>query len=309
MRIIFAGTPDFSVAPLQALIQSKHEIIAVYTQPDRPAGRGKNLTAPPVKQIAIENDIEVFQPLSLKGEEHSNQIKALNPDVMVVVAYGMLLPESILNIPTYGCINIHASLLPRWRGAAPIQRAIEAGDQQTGVSIMQMEAGLDTGPVFNMLSLNIDSNDTSQSLHDKLSTLGATAICETLEHIEKEQANATPQNDNLANYAKKISKQEAQIDWSQTAQQIDCKIRAFIPWPICQTIHSDNRLRIIAAFPSRNQHNSKPGTVLNIDEKGIEIACSEGTIYLTKLQRDGGKKLNHQQLLNGYTINKGDILT
>ena len=308
MRIIFAGTPDFAVAPLEALIAKKHNILAVYTQPDRPAGRGKTLTPPPVKQVALANNIEVFQPDTLKTREQENQIKLLEPDVMVVVAYGMLLPQNILDTPKYGCINIHASLLPRWRGAAPIQRAIEAGDNQTGVSIMQMEAGLDTGPVFNISSTDILPTDTSQTLHDRLSDIGATAICETLEQIEQNSITPSPQDNNQANYAKKITKQEAQINWLLSAQQIDNKIRAFIPWPICQTAHMGNRLRITGTLLSDSKHNSKPGTVLNITDQGIEIACGQGSIFLTEIQRDGGKKMGHQQFINGYSIKPGEIL-
>ena len=312
MRLIFAGTPDFSVAPLQTLIERKHDIVAVYTQPDRPAGRGKTLTPPPVKQVALDNNIEVFQPLTLKTEEQENQIRQLNPDAMIVVAYGMLLPQAILDIPRYGCINIHASLLPRWRGAAPIQRAIEAGDEKTGVSIMQMEAGLDTGPVFSTVQTDISSNDTSQSLHDRLSQLGADAICDTLEQIEKKTISAIPQDDTKTNYAKKITKQEAQIDWSLSAQQIDNKIRAFIPWPICQTSHNGHRLRIISAKVSENNtsyNKQQPGSIINIDAQGIEVVCGENTLLLTELQRDGGKKMSHSQLLNGYNLDIGDMLT
>lgn len=310
MRLLFAGTPDFSVAPLHALIAKKHDIVAVYTQPDRPSGRGKTVTPPPVKKAALAHNIDVFQPLTLKEDAHTQNIEQLQPDVMVVVAYGMLLPPSILSIPKYGCINIHASLLPRWRGAAPIQRAIEAGDKQSGISIMQMETGLDTGPVFSTVRTDITSNDTTQSLHDRLSELGAKAICDTLEQIEKGSANAVAQNDAKANYAKKINKQESQIDWSLSAQQIDNKIRAFIPWPICQTTHHGNRLRITSAVTHTEHvtHKAQSGAILNIDERGIEISCGQGTLYLTKLQRDGGKKLNHTQLLNGYSMNIGDIL-
>jgi methionyl-tRNA formyltransferase len=242
MKIIFAGTPDFAVAALRAL-SSEHQIVAVFTQPDRKAGRGKKLTAPPVKQVALEIGAPVFQPHSLKDQ--AELIQSLNADIMVVVAYGMLLPQAILDIPPLGCLNIHASILPRWRGAAPIQRAIEAGDSETGVSIMRMQLGLDTGPVFNTLRIDISETDTSQSLHDSLAALGAKGVCETLSALASDpNLIATTQDDTLSNYAKKISKPEAELDWNKSARCLHQQLRAFIPWPVSQTLHDQTRIRV-----------------------------------------------------------------
>jgi len=242
MKILFAGTPEFAVAPLKALFP-EHEIVGVYTQPDRKAGRGKKLTPPPVKVAAQEFDIPVFQPTSLKDQQEV--IESLKPDVMVVVAYGMLLPQNILDIPRLGCLNIHASILPRWRGAAPIQRAIQAGDSETGVSIMRMELGLDTGPVYQVLKTPILNTDTSTSMHDKLADLGAQGILETINRLSvNPNLNAEKQDDSQSNYAKKIPKTEAVIDWTMSATDIDQRIRAFTPWPICQTSHNGTRIRV-----------------------------------------------------------------
>jgi len=304
MKIIFAGTPEFSLPPLQALIDT-HEVVAVFTQPDRRSGRGKKLSPPPVKCLAIEHDIPVFQPHSLKDQV--SLIKSLDADVMVVVAYGMLLPQSVLDLPLFGCINIHASLLPRWRGAAPIQRAIEAGDSETGVSIMQMEAGLDTGPVFQKLVIAINHDDTSKTLHEKLATLGAKGIIDTLEQLDK-HAKPTPQSDEGANYAKKISKQEAEIDWSLDAQTIDAKVRAFNPWPICQTQHNLTRIRIWRASAHEQASSEAPGTILDISDLGIEVACGSGVLRLEVLQKDGSRELTSKQFCNGYELAIGDVL-
>lgn len=310
MKIIFAGTPDFAVAPLKALYKD-HEIVAVFTQPDRKAGRGKKLTPPPVKVEAEKLNIPIFQPISLKGKQ--TDIEALNADVMVVVAYGMLLPQDILDTPKLGCINIHASILPRWRGAAPIQRAIQAGDPETGVSIMQMELGLDTGPVYQVLKTPISKTDTSASLHDKLAELGAQGIVSTLAKLDLDASlQPVKQNDDVSNYAKKITKQEAVIDWSKSAQQIDQQIRAFIPWPICQTSHNDTRIRIwqseqpAKVSSSKTQFNA--GEVITITDEYIEIQCGEGVLQLKSLQRDGSKPLPIREFCNGYPLNIGDQL-
>lgn len=306
MRVIFAGTPEFAIAPLQALA-SEHQVVAVYTQPDRRSGRGKKVTPPPVKVQAQKLGISVFQPLSLKDQV--DQIRSFNADVMVVVAYGMLLPQTILDTPKLGCINIHASLLPRWRGAAPIQRAIEAGDQKTGVSIMRMELGLDTGPVFQSLNLDIGHTDTSQTLHDRLSRLGAKAICDTLSLLERDpNLRAQPQDDSLSNYAKKIDKAEAQIDWARTAQSVHQQMRAFIPWPVCQTHHQGTRLRIWQAEVVDLTHNAEPGAILEINDTGIVVACAQQALSLQVLQRDGSKPINSIEFCNGYTIRIGDKL-
>jgi len=296
MKILFAGTPEFAVAPLNAL-SADHEIVGVFTQPDRKAGRGKKLTPPPVKVIAQELNIPIFQPTTLKGQEEA-----------IRVAYGMLLPQSILDIPRLGCLNIHASILPRWRGAAPIQRAIEAGDKETGVSIMRMELGLDTGPVYQVLTTPILKTDTSASMHDKLATLGAQGITETIEQLSANPLlHSTTQNDAEANYAKKISKQQAVIDWKNSAAEIDQRIRAFTPWPICQTTHNETRIRIWKAQALDVQQNDSAGKIIAINENSIDIACGEGVLRLLTLQRDGSKQLPTQEFCNGYSLAVGDI--
>ncbi len=311
MKVIFAGTPDFALTPLQGLIDSRHEIVAVFTQPDRRSGRGKKLTPPPVKVTAEQNQIPVFQPHSLKDQD--NIIKNLNADVMIVVAYGMLIPQSILSIPRLGCINIHASILPRWRGAAPIQRAIEAGDSKTGVSIMQMDVGLDTGPVYQTLSIDIDEDDTSITLHNKLSVLGTQGLIETLANLEENpDLAAIAQDDAAANYAKKIQKAEAQIDWTESANQIQQRIRAFNPWPICQSSHQGNRIRIWQSSVvkmNRQDDDTKLGQIIDIDQQGILAKCGQDYLLIQKLQRDGSRPLLSPEFLNGYSIEVGDLLT
>ena len=307
MRIVFAGTPDFAAQTLTALLAANHDVVCVYTQPDRKTGRGQKLSAPPVKKIALEHGIEVRQPLSLKDDDSAKALKELKPDVMIVVAYGMLLPQRILDIPAIACLNIHASLLPRWRGAAPIQRAIEAGDTQTGVCIMQMEAGLDTGPVLLESRLNIQQNDTSASLHDSLSALGAKSLLDCLNSLSKRLENAREQNHDDACYAHKITKAEATINWSESANQIDQKIRAFNPWPICQSSCQSQRLRIWQAEPIKLSHSSKPGTVLSIDKDSLKIACGENTLNITVIQRDGSKPVPIKDFINSTKIKIGDI--
>lgn len=310
MNILFAGTPEFAVAPLRALAE-KHKIVGVFTQPDRKAGRGKKLTPPPVKLVAAELGIPIFQPESLK--EQASVISEMQADVMVVVAYGMLLPQAILDIPKFGCINIHASLLPRWRGAAPIQRAIEAGDKSTGVSIMRMELGLDTGPVFQVLETPITSQDTSATLHDRLATLGAQGICGTLDELTKHpELEPSRQDSSSANYAKKISKAEALLDWSESAANIDQKIRAFIPWPVCQTDHQGERIRIWQASIDMTDramselNQAAAGEILDINSKHILVACGEYALRLEILQRAGSKALPIREFCNGYALKVGD---
>ena len=306
MKIIFAGTPDFAVAPLKALA-GEHDIVAVFTQPDRKAGRGKKLTAPPVKQYALEIGAPVFQPTTLKDQVEL--IRSFNADIMIVVAYGMLLPQEILDIPPLGCLNIHASLLPRWRGAAPIQRAIEAGDRQTGVSIMRMELGLDTGPVYNMLSLDISEFDTSQSMHDRLAQLGAKGICDTLLALENDPTLLPkPQDDTLSNYAKKITKAEAELDWSKSAKELHQQLRAFIPWPVSQTQHQGTRLRVWQASVLESNSSATPGTIIASSDLGVDVACSSGILRLEKLQRDGSKPMTYSEFRNGYTLAIGEVL-
>ena len=304
MKIIFAGTPEFSVAALKAL-SNEHEIVAAFTQPDRKSGRGKKLTAPPVKQFALQIGVPVFQPTSLKNQVEL--IESLDADIMVVVAYGMLLPQSILDIPPLGCLNIHASLLPRWRGAAPIQRAIEAGDSQTGVSIMRMELGLDTGPVFNTLTIDISDSDTSQSLHDSLSELGAKGICETLLALKTDpNIVPAPQDDSQSTYAKKIGKAEAELDWNLPARYLQQQIRAFIPWPVSQTRHNETRLRVWQSSVINEQSTAPVGSIIASSDLGLDVACSDGILRLEKLQRDGSKPMHYSDFRNGYSFSVGD---
>lgn len=308
MKLLFAGTPDFAVPSLQSLAK-EHEIVGVFTQPDRHSGRGKKLTPPPVKVAAQALGLDVYQPTSLKDQ--ASVIESFSADVMVVVAYGMLLPQTILDIPKFGCINIHASLLPRWRGAAPIHRAIEAGDSESGVSIMRMELGLDTGPVYQMLKTPISSTDTTASLHNKLANLGAQGISETLREISTASSslNPAPQDDSLACYAKKILKNEASIDWNLSAQEIDNKIRAFIPFPISQCRHQDTRLRIWKATVIDPIHSNNPlGTVIALDDEGVQIQCGKGVLRLETLQRDGSRALDWREFLHGYQIKINDTL-
>ena len=306
MKIIFAGTPEFAVAPLKALAL-EHQIVAVFTQPDRKSGRGKKLSTPPVKKLAIELNVPVYQPSTLKNQ--AQLMSSFNADIMVVVAYGMLLPQDILELPRLGCLNIHASILPRWRGAAPIQRAIEAGDTQTGVSIMRMELGLDTGPVYQILSADISDTDTSETIHDSLAQLGAKGVCNTVAALEKDPELApTPQDDALSNYAKKISKVEAEINWQQPADVLHRQLRAFIPWPVSQTQHQGTRLRIWQARVIEGQTSAAPGTVIDTSNLGVDVACSEGILRLEKLQRDGGKPMIYSDFRNGYKLEVGSIL-
>ena len=308
MKILFAGTPEFAVAPLEKL-HNDYEIVGVFTQPDRKAGRGKKLTPPPVKIVAEKLDIPVFQPTSLKDQQ--NTIRDLGADIMVVVAYGMLLPQSILDIPRLGCLNIHASILPRWRGAAPIQRAIESGDTETGVSIMKMELGLDTGPVYQVLKTPILKTDTSASMHDKLAQLGAQGISETIKQLIKHpNLEYAIQDDSQANYAKKITKQQAIIDWHSNAVEIDQRIRAFTPWPICQTNHNETRIRVWKAQAINDKTSAKAGEIVSINENSIDIACGEGSILrLLTLQRDGSKQLPISEFCNGYPLKLGDTFS
>jgi methionyl-tRNA formyltransferase len=297
LRLIFAGTPDFAAEALHALIQSPHEIVAVYTQPDRPAGRGQKLTPSPVKQLALQHQLTVLQPVSLKTAEATAQLRALDADVMVVAAYGLILPPEVLEIPRYGCLNIHASLLPRWRGAAPIQRAILAGDSETGITIMQMDKGLDTGAMLLKLTCPITGEDTAASLHDRLASLGAEAIITALDQLPT--LTATPQDDREATYAAKLTKQEAVIDWHRPAEELDRLIRAFNPWPVAQTSVNGQTLRIWSAQPLAGKANVSPGTVIGRDKQGIDVACGEGVLRLTWLQPAGSKPMDVAAFLNG----------
>lgn len=311
MNIVFAGTPDFAAASLRALDQSRHKVVAVYTQPDRPAGRGRKLIASPVKHYAVEHGIDVFQPSSLKESSDIDRLSALNADVMVVVAYGLILPEAVLALPKYGCLNVHASLLPRWRGAAPIQRAIEAGDENTGITIMQMDAGLDTGPMLAKSETPITADDTGGSLHERLAELGAGTLLQTLEDLEAGRANPERQDDAIACYAKKLNKAEATADWTQPAAVLERRVRAFNPWPIVSSRWNGKRLRILRARIDANHPDdaaTAPGTICAADETGLSVTTGEGVLILERLQLEGGKPLSAKDFLNGHAIQVGDCL-
>ncbi|CAC9554069.1 Methionyl-tRNA formyltransferase (EC 2.1.2.9) [uncultured Gammaproteobacteria bacterium] len=307
MKIIFAGTPEFSVSVLTALINAGHNIVGVYCQPDRPKGRGRVLTPCPVKTQALEYNLPVLQPESLKDEEAQTELKNLNATVMVVVAYGQILPKEVLQIPQYGCLNIHASLLPRWRGAAPIQRAILAGDKTTGIGIMQMNEGLDTGAILLEKTCAITNTDTAQSLHDKLASLGADAIITALKNLKN--LSPTPQNKTEVTYAKKLKKDEAWINWTQSATQINRQIRAFNPYPIAQTNATSDKfnektLRILSATAINNNHNGQPGEIIKHDKKECLVATGDGILSLKTVQLSGKKALNITDFSNAYTLTK-----
>ncbi|MEV4850524.1 methionyl-tRNA formyltransferase [Acinetobacter lwoffii] len=316
MKIIFAGTPEFAATALAALLKTEHEIVAVYTQPDRKAGRGQKLTASAVKQLALENNIPVYQPLHFKSSTEEGlaaqaELKALNADVMVVAAYGLILPQVVLDTPKYGCLNIHGSLLPRWRGAAPIQRAIATGDIETGVTIMKMAAGLDTGDMMYKTLCPISAEDTSASLHDKLALQGAEAIVAVLESEQTLQhylETREVQDESLTVYAHKLTKAEAQIDWTQPAADIDRNIRAFNPWPVAFTpLDDSNNLRIWSSSLSKqNASNALPGEVITLDKDGVHVMCGDqNVICITNLQWPGGKALNAVQINQTQKLSVG----
>jgi len=308
LRIIFAGTPDFAARHLQALINSEHQIVGVYSQPDRPAGRGKKLKASEVKALALEHDLPVFQPQSLKTDDALEELSSLNADIMIVVAYGLILPKAILDAPRLGCLNVHGSILPRWRGAAPIQRAIWAGDQQTGVTIMQMDEGLDTGDMLHISRCPIDSTETSASLYAKLAELGPDALIDTINRLANGDITPEPQNDADANYAKKLSKDEANIDWSMDAEQIERNIRAFNPWPVCFTQMRGNTVKIYQANVVKQ--SGAAGTVLASDKNGIVVACGKHALSISELQPQGKKPMAINDFLNGRSdwVTPGTVL-
>ncbi len=305
LKVIFAGTPEFAAAHLKALIESNHQVCGVYTQPDRPAGRGRSITASPVKQLALENNLPVLQPHSLKTNEAEERLAAFNADIMVVVAYGIILPQAILDIPPLGCINVHGSLLPRWRGAAPIQRAIEAGDKETGITIMQMDEGLDTGDILLVSKLTLNADETSESLFGRLMDCGTRALIQTLDLIAQGKAEPKKQDNAKANYAKKLSKVESSIDWTQDAETIDRKIRAFTPWPGCIVSINGKKMKILAepwldeSF-DQAKDSSKTGKIISADKQGLRVACGMGSLLITSLQMPGKKMTAMASLLNAY---------
>ncbi len=302
LNIIFAGTSAFAVPSLDALIHTKHQVIAVYTPPDRPAGRGLKLTPSPIKQVALAHQIPIFQPASLKDPDAQQTLKNLQADVMIVAAYGLLLPQKVLDMPRYGCINIHPSLLPRWRGAAPIPRPIEAGDLETGVTIMQLDAGLDTGPIWTQTAYLMQPDETTQSLHDVLASMSVIALLNTLDQLEAGQHHAVPQNDAQATYAAKIEKSEAQIDWHQSAIILERKIRAFNPWPVAWTTWHQQSLRIwqARALSEAGSANIKPGTVIAVHRDAVDVCTGDGILRLLTVQLPGGKPLSVTQFIHGH---------
>ena len=328
LRIIFAGTPEFAAVSLESLIKQQDalniDIVAVYTQPDRKAGRGQKLSASAVKQVALANDIAVEQPVTFKkssteGMAARQTLRTYQPDVMIVAAYGLILPIGVLTTPTYGCLNIHASLLPRWRGAAPIHRALLAGDSETGITIMQMDKGLDTGDMLYKVSAPIDASDTAASLHDKMAELGAAAINTVLKDLAHYQKQAVTQDDSQANYAEKLVKTEGEIDWTQSATEIERKIRGLTPWPGAYTFLAGQRVKILASLPVNpsQQTNELAGTVISVGRKAILVACgksndteqSSGTLAITDLQFAGGKPMTAEQICHGNQLDDGDQFT
>nr|WP_253283207.1 methionyl-tRNA formyltransferase [Cedecea davisae] len=298
MRIIFAGTPDFAARHLDALLSSQHQVVGVFTQPDRPAGRGKKLMPSPVKVLAEEKGIPVFQPATLRKAENQQLVADLNADVMVVVAYGLILPLAVLEMPRLGCVNVHGSLLPRWRGAAPIQRSLWAGDAETGVTIMQMDVGLDTGDMLYKLSCPIEAEDTSGTLYDKLAGLGPEGLLDTLQQLASGTAKPEVQDEALVTYAEKLSKEEARIDWNLSAVQLERCIRAFNPWPMSWLEIDGQPLKVWRASVIPAQANAAPGTIVAVSKSGIQVATSDGILNLEELQPAGKKAMKAQDLLN-----------
>ncbi len=305
-RIIFAGTPDFSVPPLRALLASAHRVVAVYTQPDRPSGRGRKLSPSPVKELALDAGIPVYQPLNFKDPDAVRELQSLGADLMVVVAYGLLLPKSVLDAPRLGCVNIHASVLPRWRGAAPIQRAVLAGDGISGVTIMRMEEGLDTGPMFLIEEVPLAADETGGSLHDRLSVLGAEALMQALPGILDGSLVPEPQDESQTCYARKLDKSEAVIDWTRAAPDIERQVRAFNPWPVAQTRFEDANLRIWRA-QAISGVGGAPGTVMNAARGGIDVATGKGLLRITELQLPGKRAMGAQDFINANSI-QGTVL-
>jgi len=306
MRLIFAGTPEFAALALQALIAAGHDIPLVLTQPDRPAGRGMKLKTSPVKEVALAHGLNVAQPENLKDDAARQPILAAQAELMIVAAYGLILPQSVLDMPRLGCVNIHASLLPRWRGAAPIHRAIEAGDRETGITLMQMDKGLDTGAMLTRTALPILETDTTSSLHDRLAELGAREIVRLLPDLEAGKVSATPQDDALATYAAKISKDEARLDWKLSAEMLGRKIRAFNPFPGAFGLLDEASLKIWQARPVTG--SGTPGSILALNDGEMHIACGVGALAVTEVQKAGGKRLPVSAFLAGHALKVGDTL-
>ena len=302
LRIIYAGTPEFAVPALDLLLQSEHQVLAVYTQPDRPAGRGRKLTQSPVKDFALAHDIPVFQPQSLKDSSEQSRLVALQPDLMVVAAYGLILPLAVLETPRFGCINIHASLLPRWRGAAPIQRAILAADRESGITIMQMDEGLDTGNMLVASSLPILPEWTSADLHDELKQLGAGLLMQVLVPLETEQLSGKKQNDREATYAHRLEKAEARIDWGKDAMTIRQETRAFVPWPVSYTHLNEKVLRVWRAEIDSTHRHKSPGYIIEHNREGIYVSCKDSVLQISELQFAGKKRLTAAEALNAKNL-------
>ncbi len=302
LRIVYAGTPEFAVPALEALIASKHQVVAVYTQPDRPAGRGRKMKSSPVKQVAIKAGIAIEQVESFKTDEALETLRAYKADLIVVAAYSLLLPQSVLDIPRYGCLNIHGSLLPRWRGAAPIHRAIQAGDKETGVTIMQMALGLDTGDMLYKIRCPITAKDTGQSIHDQLAQDGAKALLKTLDLLISGQLKAEVQNDTLSCYAHKLDKKQAEIDWSRSAVEIDRTIRAYNPWPVAYTTKNSKPVRFFMSSAIESTVSGQIGEVVAESKQGIEIITAEGSVLITRLQMPNAKVLDVKDFINGRSL-------
>lgn len=299
LNVVFAGTPEFAAHVLQALLDAaSYNVCAVYSQPDRRSGRGRRLLASPVKQLAQQHSIDIYQPQNFRSPEAREELRALHPDVLVVAAYGLLLPKSVLDIPAHGCINIHASLLPRWRGAAPIERAIEAGDSETGISIMQMDEGLDTGPVLATQSCTIDSAETGESLRAKLAAIGATCLLQSLAQLTNDSLQPQQQNDKHATYANKINKQELEIDWRMPAGEIERKLRAFYSANTMYSALGDMRIKIARAELADNAQQHPPGAIIEVQRDAIVVACGDAALRIVELQLPGGKMLSAQAILN-----------
>ncbi|TWX49158.1 methionyl-tRNA formyltransferase [Colwellia hornerae] len=307
LKIIFAGTPDFAAQHLAALINSHHEVVAVYCPPDKRAGRGKKLTACATKELALAHDIVVEQPVNFKDAGDQEKLANYNADIMVVVAYGLLLPMVILEAPRLGCVNVHGSILPKWRGAAPIQRSLEAGDKETGVTIMQMDKGLDTGDMIAKATCEITQQDTSATLYDKLARIGPIALLSTLDLMAENKHNAEPQDNNLANYAAKLDKDEAELDWQLSAAELHRKIRAYMPWPVAQFTFTDeknteHRIRVWQASFTDDAHGYLPGTIISANKNGVTVATASGSLCLASLQLPGKKPMPARDILNGKAL-------